>query len=317
MGNSTSELGPSSTAQEVGQAFLERCQGSNIVMTGATDGIGFETAAVYGMYGANLYIGARSKEKAEKLEAEIQRRQSETGLKGTFHSFPLDLSSLSSAKEFCLSLAGIDIDFLIFNAGIAHFAKNYTQTVDEFEEHFQINYLSHFLIYNMLEKQLRHTDEDEPRGPRVISVSSGSHRQPEKLDISRLAQCEEGFNSLTQYGQSKLCQVLFTRYIQKKWIDEGKANFIAASLHPGALIKTNITRESTAATILVTLFSPFTKSIEQGAATTVFCTLDPKIEGGEYYDSLEKKECSKEGKRMELASELWEHSMQLIQKFLE
>ena len=88
--------------------------------------------------------------------------------------------------------------------------------------------------------------------PRVVMVSSESHRSPRRLDFDRFPLTEDGYKGLIAYGQAKLCNVFFARSLQARYGDRG---LTTCSLHPGTLITTDIGRNSTFVSVLMKLVS--------------------------------------------------------------
>jgi WW domain-containing oxidoreductase len=115
---------------------------------------------------------------------------------------------------------------------------------------------------------------------------------------------EETFSSLTAYGQAKLCNVLYANELQRRF---GAQGFSACSLHPGALITTEIGRYSGVLGLLVSLVSPFTKNPDQGAATTVYCAARAAAEEvrGNYFSHCKRVDSSREANNAEVANRLW------------
>ncbi|MFX1440264.1 MAG: SDR family NAD(P)-dependent oxidoreductase, partial [Promethearchaeota archaeon] len=141
-------------------------QGRLVVITGATSGIGYETAKEYAAHGANLLLINRNEEKSIAVCEEIrQEYQVECDYKIA------DFTRLSDVRRVGKELleSDLEIDVLIHNAGLYSTKKIYTE--DDNELVFQVNYLASFILNYMLK------DELKARGKtRIILVNSEGHR---------------------------------------------------------------------------------------------------------------------------------------------
>ena len=114
---------------------------------------------------------------------------------------------------------------------------------------------------------------------------------------------------MVAYGQAKLCNVLFANELQRRYGDQGMT---ACSLHPGTLVTTEIGRNSILMAVLMKLISPFTKTPNQGAATSVYCaTYAPAVDlQGQYFSHCQNVRSSKEANDPVPAKRLWDLSEQ-------
>lgn len=177
----------------------DRCRGSLVVITGATSGIGYETARFYASRGANLLCINRNEEKSLKLKEEIER---ESKVSCRFHI--ADFSRLSDIHETAKSLVEMpeEIDILIHNAGIYNTKKQFTS--DGIEEVFQVNYLSSFIINYTLKEKLK-----REKKARIIFVNSEGHRFAiAGLRIDDLDWNHHRYTGLRSYGSAKTAQLL-------------------------------------------------------------------------------------------------------------
>lgn len=113
------------------------------------------------------------------------------------------------------------------------------------------------------------------------------------------------------YNNSKLCNVLFARQLAKAWQSEGISVF---SLHPGNMVSTSLSRNWWLYRILFFLVRPFTKSLQQAAATTVYCATAQELNGvtGMYFNNCYRCEESDAAKDDELAQVLWNISIEML-----
>jgi len=274
----------------------------NIVITGANSGIGFETARALSAAGANVIITCRDDSKGTKTVSDIKQQHPEAHI--TYQC--LDLASVDSIKRFSANLSWDKIDTLICNAGI--FPANYRETQEGLEQCVGVCHFGHFALCKLLLPKLLKTDT-----PRVVVVSSLSHTTPKRLSFNNLPLSKEKFSGLVAYGQAKLCNLLFAKELQRRYGDQGLS---ACSLHPGTLITTNIGRDSIIVDTFMKVISPFTKSPNQGAATTVYCAAYAEHSSiqGKYYNHCKEVKSSRESNNPEVATKLWEISEAFCEK---
>jgi len=143
--------------------------------------------------------------------------------------------------------------------------------------------------------------------PRVVMVSSESHRMPKQLDFDKFPLQQSQFSALTAYGQAKLANVLFANELQRRF---GERGLTACSLHPGTLITTDIGRGSKVMSLLMKLISPLTKTPHQGAATSVYCAAYGSEDNiaGQYFSHCKQARSSREANDLEVADKLWQLS---------
>ena len=164
---------------------------------------------------------------------------------------------------------------------------------------FAINHMGGFSLTQLLLPHLRAAAKQNlSRAARVVVLSSESHNGPlasdKPEDLNSLKEdviyCSNGYGSvggLNAYGSSKLCNVLFASKLHQREAD-ANTGVVACSLHPGNMIGgTGLTRNSNFLVRgLFSLVGNFTKSVDQGAATTVYCSLIPPSSlRGQYFDN--------------------------------
>jgi WW domain-containing oxidoreductase len=262
------------------------------IVTGANTGIGFETARALASAGARVLLGCRDATKGRNTAERISLRHPSARVT----PFELDLASLSSIRAAVERLGEPTVDLVVCNAGVYH--QKYEETADGFEATVGVCHFGHFLLVRLLLDRLR------SKKGRVVMVSSESHRHPRTLAFDRFPMTRERYKPMIAYGQAKLCNVLFANELDRRYRGDG---LVANSLHPGTLMKTDIGRDSLGARILLTLAQPFSKSLAQGAATSVFCATAPELEGvgGRYYINCAERRMSEEAQNAGVASKLW------------
>jgi len=266
------------------------------MITGANSGIGKETAEKLAELGAVVVMVCRSKERGEKAMAEVKRRSRSDSVELLL----ADLASLDSvralAKEFQEKHDTLHV--LVNNAGVARVRRS--STVDGFETTFQVDYLSHFLLTNLLLETLKKSAPS-----RIINVSSASHYGGH-LDFDDL-QMKKGYGVMKAYSRAKLAQVLFTYELSRRLKGTGVT---VNCLHPGAVATNMWGRPMGPFSFLAKISRLFLISPEKGAETPVYLASSPEVEGasGKYYDEKRSKESSTESYDVASAQRLWKES---------
>lgn len=248
--------------------------GKTAVVTGATGGLGYETARMLAEHGAHVILAARNADKGRNALSTIRSGAAHASV--TFEL--VDLGSLTSVGAFSerLKAKGGPIDILVNNAGVMTPPTRMT-TSDGFELQFGTNYLSHFALTGHLLPLLRAASK-----ARVVSLSSVAARQG-KIDLKNLQ--SEPYTPMVAYGQSKLACLMFAFELQRR----SQANnwgITSLAAHPGVartdLIVNGMGDKSPAAFArrhLAFLFAP----VPQAALPTVFAATATDAVAGAYY----------------------------------
>lgn len=276
-------------------------RGKNILVTGATSGIGLEASVELARRGARVVLVGRDPERTEAALKDVKTRSGSSEVS----SLLCDFSSQADVRRLAQSvLASHDrLDVLVNNAGGVH--KTRRLTVDGIEATFAVNHLGYFLLTNLL------TDRLVRSAPaRVVSVASGGHRHG-TLDFDDLGY-ERGYSLLRAYTRSKLANVLFAAELARRLAGTGVTS---NSLHPG-VVATNIWSgvPTWAKPVIQLLVRPFFISAEKGGATIVQLAADPALEGvtGKYFERGRAVEPAPLGRDEALARRLWEVSAGLV-----
>ena len=267
--------------------------GRVVVVTGASGGVGLETAAVLAARGAEVVLACRDLDKAaraaERIRAGIETggRGGPGGGLGQVRVVRVDLASLASVREAASEIVATwpRLDLLINNAGVM--TPPYQRTPDGFELTFATNHLGHFALTGLLLDRLLETP-----GSRVVTVSSVGHRYG-SMHFDDL-QFESGYHADQAYGQSKLANLLFTYELHTR-LSRADAGTAALAAHPG-VVRTELWRTSTLFERV--LLSPWTRPITfwavqdapRGALPTLRAAVDPAARGGQYYGPSGHKE---------------------------
>jgi len=268
-------FGRRSTAEQVSEGV--DLSGRHAIVTGASGGIGLETARVLASRGASVTMSCRD---LAKGGAARRRAIAESGGgidPEALQLAHLDLASLESVREFARGFLATDrpIHLLINNAGVM--LPDRRETSDGFEAHFGINHLGHFLLTNLLLERVRASAP-----ARIVNVSSDAMQFASLTpELSDLNWQQRRFSGWRSYGDSKLMNLLFTNELNRRLEGAGVA---ASALHPG-IVTTELGRDQKGWMKLVGIFMrPFMKTVEQGAATTLYAAVraDPLQPGASY-----------------------------------
>ncbi|CAI9762424.1 unnamed protein product [Fraxinus pennsylvanica] len=298
----------SSTAEEVTNGIDG--SGLTAIVTGASSGIGSETARVLALRGVNVTMGVRDmaagKQVKEAILEEIPSAKVDT--------MELDLSSLTSVRKFAskFTSSGRPLNLLINNAGVM--ATPFTLSKDNIELQFATNHLGHFLLTHLLVETMKKTARETKREGRIVNVSSVAHRftYSEGIRFNRLND-KKGYNNWAAYGQSKLANILHAKELARRLKEDG-AEITANSLHPGS-ITTNLFRYLGVFEGVISTVGKFVfKNIPQGASTTCYVALHPQVKGisGEYFSDNNVAKPSSKAADTDLSKKLWDFSMDLI-----
>lgn len=196
------------------------------------------------------------------------------------------------------------LDILINNAGV--FLPEKSTTEDGFEATFQVNHLSHFLLTRLLLPRLKSCTPS-----RIVNVSSIAHQRG-NLNFEDLNFESRKYSGIQAYCDSKLANVLFTKSLAAK-VDKDEVT--AYALHPGG-IRTGILRKyeekySFLFQLMWFFGGVLVKSPDQGAQTTIYCSVDESVSGhsGRYYSEMAEASLgNSQAKDEDLAEKLWIYS---------
>jgi NAD(P)-dependent dehydrogenase (short-subunit alcohol dehydrogenase family) len=243
-------------------------EGRVCIVTGATAGIGKETALALAKLGATVVIVARDAAKSARTVDEIENEVPGAKLDVVL----ADFASLDAVRDAAAEIARRyrAIHVLVNNAGVAN--KHRIVTIDGYEQIFAVNHLAPFLFTRELVPMLR-----SGAPSRIVNVASVAERN-NPIDFDDL-QSEKNYGGFRTYGKSKLANVMFTYQLAARL---GGTGITANCLHPGA-VATDMLKKIPK--LLYALISPFLLTPEQGAVTQVYLASSPRVEGvtGGYY----------------------------------
>src|SRR5882762_10443595 len=247
--------------------------GKTAVVTGATGGLGYETALALAKAGAEVILTGRDDQKGQSAIEKIGREV--IGAKLSYEH--LDLTSLQSIADFSQWMhSRKSLDILINNAGVMALPRRQT-TADGFEMQFGINYLGHFALTARLMPLLRRAS-----GPRVVNVSSLAHRTG-FIDFDDL-QGARVYSPWKAYGQSKLATLIFALELQRR-SDAAGWNLTSNAAHPGFARTSLFASGPRGLLSLATDFAAplFGHSAADGARPILFAATSPTAKPGAYY----------------------------------
>lgn len=276
-------------------------QNKNILITGATAGIGLETAKQLAKKGANIYIVGRSKDKSETAVGEIKKYSGNANV----FCFVADLSSQTSIRTLGKEINGNinTLDVLINNAGAVFQERQFS--TDNIELTFATNHLNYFLLTHLLLDLLK-----QAPSARIVNVASDSHYKG-RIDFDDLYM-KSNYAGLKAYERAKLCNVLFTIELAKRLKNTG---ITVNALHPGR-VKTDIGSKNSGFLYKLgwAYFKTFSAiSIEDGAKTSIYLASSDEVKGvsGKYFATCKEKEPSRYSKTEGLKEKLWAISAEL------
>lgn len=243
-------------------------KGRVAVVSGASSGIGFETARVLAEKKATLIMAVRNQEKGEAAWEKIISRHKEADVS----VLELDLADLQSVRKFAgdFSKKYTRLDLLINNAGVM--MPPYSKTADGFELQFGTNHLGHFALTALLFDVIKTTPDS-----RIVNVSSAAEKMG-RLDFTDLNWETRPYKKWQAYGDTKIANIYFTLELKRR-MDKAGLDLIAASSHPGWTV-TELQRHSGFYGFLNPYFG---QGIEMGALPTLYAALGPDVESGDYY----------------------------------
>lgn len=274
--------------------------GRTVLITGATNGIGKATTIGLAAMGANLIIVGRDRARTESTVQEIKKAYPNVSI-----DFMLaDLSSFASVRQLAeqVNQNVPALHVLINNAGTLNTSR--TLTIDGFEETFQVDYLSPFLLTNSLLPLLKKSGN-----ARIVNVSSGIH-QMGKIQWDDL-QSEKQYKEYRAYAQANLARILFTYELARQL----KGTDVTANcLHPGGVATNMGANNKTFMSTVFRLAAPLLKKPEQGAQTSIYLASSPEVAGvsGKYFVNCKERKSSKSSYNEDDAQRLWKVSEDLV-----
>jgi NAD(P)-dependent dehydrogenase (short-subunit alcohol dehydrogenase family) len=283
--------------------------GRRALVTGATDGLGLETALALAAKGARVILTGRNPDKGARALERIRREHLSADV--TFE--PAELGDLARVRSLAHRVATEPLDILVNNAGIMGVPRS--TTAQGFEAQLGVNYLSHFVLTGTLLPALRQTPS-----PRVVSLSSMAHRMG-RIDFDDL-QGERSYSPFRAYSQSKLAMLLFADELQRR-SDAHGWGVRSVAAHPG-FARTHLMHAEGASKAMARfgdLLAPLVShSAAEGAQPQLLAATRPDIAPGSYWGPTRMGEMkgppgpakrAPQGRDAAVAARLWDVSQRL------
>ena len=299
--------------ERVGVLSLDdRLDGKRILITGSSSGLGLATATQLAKLGAEVIMAVRSgiPEKGEEVKKKSGSEK--------IHMLHVDLSDFDSIKELIDEVKTTfgKIDILICNAAIV--SKKARKTKHGLEEMFSVNYLAKFVLVNLLLKEDCFNKEEDDL-PRIIFVSSESHRNPDGFEWDTFGEFKDyGMGkSVERYGYYKLLMTTFAQELSRRLNPNQQPKYSVFALCPGP-VNSNIAREAPAIfqPLLKIVFGVFFRSPEKASEPVVYLTASKDVEGKatDYLFLMSRKDVDEKAISVENGTKLWHMSEDLLQK---
>jgi NAD(P)-dependent dehydrogenase (short-subunit alcohol dehydrogenase family) len=275
-----------------------------VLVTGATGGIGLQTAKVLAQMGHSVLIHGRD---ALKGAAAVEEVRGVAPGNASVRFLRADFASLRQVRDLAAEIVASvpHLDVLINNAGCGNIARH--ETADGYETTFAVNHLAPFLLTHLLLDVLK-----KSASARIVNVASRAHRNQE-IDFDDLMSVRN-YRVMRTYGRSKLANILFTRTLAKRL---AASNVTANCLHPG-LIATGIGQSHPLARLawkLIVLCRGGI-SVEEGAKTSLYLAMSSEVAGlsGGYYAKCRPAELQTRAEAVSdaVGERLWKVSEELV-----
>jgi len=250
---------------------IPRLDGRTVVVTGANSGLGLASTVHLARAGASVVMACRNPERAARAADQVRAACPSADL----HLRSLDLSDLRSIRAFAdgLSADHPHVDVLLNNAGVM--AVDRGRTADGFETQFGTNHLGHFALTGLLLPLLA----DNPRGARVVNVSSMGHRAG-RVNLADPHFDQRRYQRWGAYFQSKLANLLFTAELHRR-LSAASSSVTALAAHPGSAA-TELGKVGTSPTnwVIRKAFGAVLRGPDVGAHAQVVAAAAPNVDAG-------------------------------------
>ena len=277
----------------------------NVIITGASDGIGAAAARGLNQAEYNLYLVGRNKAKTAKVANEVDAPY-----------FTVDFSQLDQVRHLAellqRTLGDQKIDILVNNAG--GLFGTHALTNDGFERTIQVDYLAPFLLTQLLMPNFNSNQAV------VINTSSIAHQLFGHINLNDLNNSHKKYKGTKAYGDAKLANILFANELDRRFHKNGLS---AVSFHPG-MIRTNFAndKKSWMYRIYHTMLNKVVmQSAQVGGDTLRFFiegTPGETWESGAYYNKRKKaKKVNPQVNDLTLQQQLWDKTEKLLQGYMQ
>ena len=290
----------------------ERLDGKKVLITGSSSGLGLATAKVLARLGADVIMAVRS-----GIPAKGEEVKKSSGSEKV-HMLRVDLSDFGSIQNLVreIKLKFGKIDILICNAAVV--SKKARKTNYDLEEMFSVNYLAKFYFVNLLLKEDAFVTDGKAL-PRIIFVSSESHRNPEQFEWDDFGNFKEyGMSkSVERYGYYKLLMTTFSQELSRRLNSKKDPQYSVFALCPGP-VNSNIAREAPAVfqPLMKLIFKAFFRSPEIACEPVVYLAASKDVEGKptDYLFLMSRKPVDEKASNPKNGMRLWKITEELLKK---
>jgi NAD(P)-dependent dehydrogenase (short-subunit alcohol dehydrogenase family) len=243
----------------------------NAIVTGANNGLGFETTRFFASKGISVTMACRNLEKAEAAKQRILKENPQANL----HIQEIDLKSLTSVRNFATTFVEKHqaLDILVNNAGIM--IPPFELTKDGFESQMAVNYFSHFLLTSLLFPLLSKSTEG-----RVVSLSSIAHKSG-KINFDNINFKGE-YNKVAAYSQSKLACLMFAYELDRR-LAKSNSSVKSLAAHPGVSATNLFQYLPKWFQFISPILTPFlSHSPDKAAQPIILAALSEEVKSGDY-----------------------------------
>ncbi len=275
-----------------------------VMVTGATNGIGLESAKALAAQGATVVGVGRNPQRCADAAAQITRTTGNAKVEFLVADLSVQAQVRQLAETFKQKYTRLDV--LLNNAG-GYFAKR-GESKDGIEMTWALNHLNYFLLTDVL------LDVITASAPaRIVNVSSGAHTGAKRINFEDV-EFKTGYNGWTAYSQSKLANVMFTYELARR-LDGTKVT--ANVLHPGFVATGFGHNNGSLMNFGMSAIQKIAaKKPEQGAATSVYLASSPEVEGvtGKYFSDKKETRSSAASHDMNAQQRMWNLSEQMVRE---
>jgi len=272
-------------------------RGRQVLITGATNGIGLAAAEGLAAQGANVAIVGRSASRTKAAEALI-RASAASGVEVSTHL--ADLASQAAVRKLAADIVARygKLDVLVNNAGAMHTTRQVS--ADGIELTWAVNHLAPFLLTKLLLDRLKASAPS-----RVITTASDAHLGA-TIPFDDL-NAERSYRGFGRYKETKLANILFTSELARRL--EG-SNVTAHSFHPGLVASGFNRNNGLLMDMAMLLLRPISRNVQKGAETLVWLATSSEVVGttGRYHVDMHSRLPSPQAQDIAAARRLWEIS---------
>jgi len=272
-------------------------RGRQVLITGATNGIGLAAAEALAARGANVAIVGRAQSRTKVAEALVRARAAPGG---TVSTHLADLSSQAAVRKLAADVLARygKLDVLLNNAGAMYTTRQVS--VDGIELTWALNHLAPFLLTMLLLDRLKASAPS-----RIITTASDAHLGA-TVPFDDL-NAERSYRGFGRYKETKLANILFTNELARRL--EG-SNVTAHSFHPGLVASGFNRNNGLLMDMAMLLLRPISRNVQKGAETLVWLATSPDVvsTNGRYYADMQSRLPSPQAQDAAAARRLWEIS---------